>query len=247
MNENYLIKYPGLLDVAKRRIKLSLLGDRDGVSLNYLAKTTNGIFTDIQSLILAERELPREMLKHLSKSKLLFTKTIEDQSRVTNSRWNAEQQLFTLLYSLVISKNPNLVIETGVANGISTNAIMKALEKSKKSGALHSFDVLPETSKAYRGSGNWKFHLLNATKAHTQLRDELQRLAKPELWLHDSNHGYRWQKFEFLLAIKSLRRGGILISDDIDASPAWAELAGTVFRKSYIIFDSRKFIGIAFK
>lgn len=151
------------------------------------------------------------------------------------------------MYSLVISKNPNLVIETGVANGISTNAIMKALEKSKESGALHSFDVLPETSKAYRGNGNWKFHLLNATKAHTQLRDELQRLAKPDLWLHDSNHGYRWQKFEFLLANKSLRRGGILISDDIDASPAWAELAGTVFRKSYIVFDSRKFIGIAFK
>jgi predicted O-methyltransferase YrrM len=242
-----MIKYPGLLDVVKRRIKLSLLGDRDGVSLNYLAKTTNGIFTDIQSLILAERELPKEMLKHLPKSQMLFTRTIEEQSRVTNSRWNAEQQLFTLLYALVISKNPDLVVETGVANGISTNAIMKALEKSKKSGTLHSFDVLPETSKAYRGNGNWKFHLLNMKKAHTQLIDEIQHLAKPELWLHDSNHAYRWQKFEFLLAIKSLRSGGILISDDIDASPAWAELAGTVFRKSYIIFDSRKFIGIAFK
>jgi hypothetical protein len=47
--------------------------------------------------------------------------------------------------------------------------------------------------------------------------------------------------------MKTLKKGGILISDDIDASPAWAELAGSVFRKSYIIFDSRKFIGIAFK
>jgi hypothetical protein len=42
-------------------------------------------------------------------------------------------------------------------------------------------------------------------------------------------------------------KNGILISDDIDASSAWGELAKTHFRKSYIVFDSRKFIGIAFK
>jgi hypothetical protein len=47
--------------------------------------------------------------------------------------------------------------------------------------------------------------------------------------------------------MKTLKKGGVLISDDIDASPAWAELAGSIFRRSYIIFDSRKFIGIAFK
>ena len=47
--------------------------------------------------------------------------------------------------------------------------------------------------------------------------------------------------------MKSKKNGGILISDDIDASPAWAELAGSKFRKSYVIFDSRKFIGIGFE
>jgi len=124
---------------------------------------------------------------------------------------------------------------------------MNALENSKNSGVLHSFDVLFETSKAYKGNGNWQFHLLDAAKANHQIENQVQRIAKPAVWLHDSNHGYRWQKFEYLLAMKSLKNGGILISDDIDASPAWAEMAESVFRKSYIIFDSRKFIGIAFK
>jgi hypothetical protein len=231
----------------KIRTTLFIYGDRNGVSLNHLEKTTNGIFLSIESLIAADKELPKQMLSYLPDSKTLFKKALANQKQITNARWNAEQNLFSLLYSLVCAINPNLVVETGVANGISTSAIMNALENSKNSGILHSFDVLSETSKAYKGSGKWQFHLLNAAKAHTQLKNRVQDLAKPTIWLHDSNHGYRWQKFEYLLAMKSLKKGGILISDDIDASPAWAELAGSVFRKSYIIFDSRKFIGVAFK
>ena len=49
------------------------------------------------------------------------------------------------------------------------------------------------------------------------------------------------------MALSVLSENGILISADIDASSAWGELAKTHFRKSYVIFDSRKFIGIAFK
>ncbi len=238
---------PTLLEMLKIRSSLFLYGDGNGVSLNHLAKSTNGIHLSIESLIAFERELPKQMLSYLPASKTLFEKAIANQSEITSSRWNAEQNLFSLLYSLVCAKNSKLVIETGVANGISTNAIMKGLESSKDSRVLHSFDVLSEAGKSYKGDGNWQFHLLNAAKAHIQLKNEVECLAKPDVWLHDSDHGYRWQKFEYLLAMKSLKKGGVLISDDIDASPAWAELAGSVFRKSYIIFDSRKFIGIAFK
>ena len=238
---------PTLLEMLKVRSSLFLYGDGNGVSLNHLAKSTNGIHLSIESLIASERELPKQMLSYLPASKTLFKKAIANQSEITSTRWNAEQNLFSLLYSLVCAKNSKLVIETGVANGISTNAIMKGLESSKGSNALHSFDVLSEARKSYKGDGNWQFHLLDTAKAHIQLKNEVECLAKPDVWLHDSDHGYRWQKFEYLLAMKSLKKGGVLISDDIDASPAWAELAGSAFRKSYIIFDSRKFIGIAFK
>ena len=139
-----------------------------------------------------------------------------------------------------------MIIETGVANGITTNAIMKALEESGANGELNSFDVLPETSKAYSGD-NWKFHLLKGKNVHKQIKSVVSSLPKVDVWVHDSNHGYRWQKFEYLLALSVLSKNGILISDDIDASSAWGELAKTHFRKSYIVFDSRKFIGIAFK
>ena len=90
-------------------------------------------------------------------------------------------------------RKPHVVVETGVANGITTNAIMRALEGNNASGTLHSFDVLPETKNAYIGNGSWNFHLINSKVAHKQIVNVVSGLSKVDLWVHDSNHGYRWQ------------------------------------------------------
>jgi predicted O-methyltransferase YrrM len=184
--------------------------------------------------------------KDLSTAKSLYKKVLEEQRLITSERWNAELELFSLLYVLVKSKKPQFAVETGVANGISTNAIMSALEHDNFTGSLHSFDVLPETKVAYLGKGKWKFHLLDKRRKHKQLSEVIENFPQVDIWLHDSNHGYRWQKFEYLLALRSLSQDGILISDDIDASPAWGETIPKYFKESFIIFDSRKLIGIAF-
>ena len=205
------------------------------------------MFLSIEQLVNFEQEFSREIVDHIDKAKVLFHTVTKTQSNVTSSRWNAEEQLFILLYSFIKANNSKLIIETGVANGITTNAIMKALEESGANGELNSFDVLPETRKAYSGGGNWKFHLLKGKNVRKQIKSAVSSLPKVDVWVHDSNHGYRWQKFEYLLALSVLSKNGILISDDIDASSTWGELAKTHFRKSYVIFDSRKFMGVAFK
>ena len=236
-----------LLAIFKKRLNLFLKGDRDGVSLGFLSTSTTGIYLNVDMLIQAENELPKSACNFISEAEKLFDSVVVKLQPVTNLRWNAEKQLFTLLYAVVKAKNPKVVIETGVANGITTNAIMKALELSNNNGELHSFDILQETSKAYIGKGKWNFHLLSSKNTYKQIVNVITKLPKADIWVHDSNHGYRWQKFEYLLALKSLNTGGILISDDVDASSAWGELSKTHFRKSFIVFDSRKFIGIAFK
>ncbi len=191
--------------------------------------------------------MPKEAHQYISAARSLFKEALINQSSITSKRWNAEENLFVLLYSLIRSNESKFVVETGVANGISTNAIMNALQQAGKNGELHSFDVLPETRNAYSGPGNWNFHLLPTKNTARKIKGIVSKFSKVDIWVHDSDHGYRWQKFEYLLALASLSDDGILISDDIDASPAWGELAKTHFRKSFIIFDSRKFIGIAFK
>ncbi len=63
---------PTLIEILKIRSSLFLYGDRNGVSLNHLEKTTNGIFLSIESLIAADKELPKQMLSYLTASKALF-------------------------------------------------------------------------------------------------------------------------------------------------------------------------------
>ena len=141
-----------------------IYGDRDGVSSNFLQKSTNGLFLSIEQLVRFEKEFPREVIDYIEKCKDLFHTVSKTQSSITNKRWNAQEQLFILLYSLTKANNSKLIVETGVANGISTNAIMKALKESGAGGELNSFDVLPETSKAYSGGGNWKISFVERKK-----------------------------------------------------------------------------------
>jgi len=241
------VLFPKITDIFLKRTSLFFHGNRDGVSLNFLQKSTNGIFLSTEEFMINSKLNYSNLQQDLGVAKILYKKVIEKHRLITNERWNAELQLFSLLYVLVKSKNPQFLVETGVANGISTNAIMSALDEDSSPGTLHSFDILPETKYAYTGKGNWNFHLLDKKRTHKQLSVAVGNSPLLDIWLHDSNHGYRWQKFEYLLALSRLKEGGILISDDIDASPAWGELSKSHFKESYIIFDSRKFVGIAFR
>ena len=239
--------FPKLREIFFKRIILFLYGNRNGVSLNFLQKSTKGIFLSTEEFMINSKLNYSNLQQDLSVAKTLYKKVLEEYKLITSERWNTELELFSLLYVLVKSKKPQLLVETGVANGVSTNSIMLALGEANSSGLLHSFDVLPETKDAYIGKGKWNFHLLDKKRTHRQLSVAVGKFPLVDIWLHDSNHGYRWQKFEYLLALSRLKEGGILISDDIDASLAWGELAKSHFKESYIIFDSRKFVGIAFK
>ena len=241
------VLFPKITEIFLKRASLFLHGDRNGVSLNFLQKSTNQIFLSTEDFMINSKLNYSDLQKDLSTAKILYKKVLEEHRLITSGRWNAELELFSLLYVLVKSKKPQLLVETGVANGVSTSAIMSALEEDNSSGSLNSFDILPETKEAYLGKGKWIFHLLDKKRTHKQLSEAVRNSPLVDIWLHDSNHGYRWQKFEYLLALSRLKEGGILISDDIDASPAWGELAKSHFKESYIIFDSRKFVGIAFK
>jgi len=233
--KNTQVLFPKITEIFLKRVRLFFHGNRDGVSLNFLQKSTNGIFLSTEDFMINSKLNYSNLLKDLSAAKALYNKVLEAQRLITliaSERMNVELELFSLLYVLVKSKKPQLLVETGVANGVSTSAIMSALAEDNSSGSLNSFDVLPQTKDAYTGKGKWNFHLLDEKRTHKQLSIAVGKLPLVDIWLHDSNHGYRWQKFEYLLALSRLKKDGILISDDIDASPAWGELAKTHFREN---------------
>jgi len=227
-----------------RRLRLFIFGAQQGVSFAWLSKKmtiypTLRLLQESQSYFAFSEDIEKE-------ANAIYEETVLEKSgKVADEAWNAERSLCVLLYSHILTRQPKIVIETGVANGITTNVIMAALERT--GGELHSFDVISSAGMVYSGPGRWTFHLLKSKNLFRELRMFVRKISQVNLWLHDSNHGYTWQKFEYELALQVLGDGCCLISDDIDASPAFGEISGRLNFYTFGLVDNRKLIGVARK
>jgi hypothetical protein len=66
------------------------------------------------------------------------------------------------------------------------------------------------------------------------LPDLLAELGQIDVFLHDSEHTYETQKFEYETAWVYLREGGLLLSDDTGVTPAFSEFAREAQGTSFV-------------
>jgi predicted O-methyltransferase YrrM len=235
-----------LMTTLLERTNLFLYCYSKGVSLAYLSKSQVGVAKDLEQLLQNSPDFSKELSNHFDDARRIYAETVQDvRIKVASESWNAEMNLCVLLFSYIRVNQPKFVVETGVANGITTRVMMSAL--SEYGGHLHSFDILTEASSVYQGNGHWYFHLLTSAGAVKEINLLVQDFPEIDMWVHDSNHGSTWQEFEYRLAMSKLSKNGILVSDDIDASPAWAKVSREILKNPWAIFDARKVIGIAHK
>ena len=134
------------------------------------------------------------------------------------------------IYAVVRAIKPGVIVETGVASGLSSAHILRALA-ANGTGTLHSIDlpnvqqgsVLPKgrtsgwiVPDALRG--RWKLHIGDTRKLLPELLGTLDHL---DIFLHDSDHSYEAMSFEFEQAFPRLEYGGLLMSDDTHLHSAW--------------------------
>lgn len=232
--------------VVATRLDLLLHGFSKGVSVGWLGKSNNQIYPNAFDYLKTQFSQDQVLLISQEALAVWIEESSAKKNKVASENWNAESNLCILLYSLILLNNYTKIIETGVANGVTTRVIMRALEQT--GGVLHSFDILETSRNVYKGNGDWQFHKLETNrKIQRQLRDQVNEIGKCDLWLHDSNHGQSWQEFEYALAWQNLGENGVLCSDDVDASPAWGMSSKDYLNTPAVIFDSRKFIGVSFK
>lgn len=135
------------------------------------------------------------------------------------------------LYVLCRISKPEVVIETGVADGFSSAFILRALEKNQK-GHLYSIDLPNQPG---QGLGNnkqtgWlvpeefkhRWSLIFGS-SQNKLPALLQDLGKIDIFFHDSDHSYQNMMFEFNQAWRYLKPRGYLLSDDITENDAFAD------------------------
>jgi hypothetical protein len=121
---------------------------------------------------------------------------------------------------------PAVVVETGVARGMTSAAILAALG-AKGAGRLYSIDLPPLTGGWAQQSGaavapelrsRWTY-VRGSTRR--RLPALLAEVSEIDVFIHDSLHTEETMTFEFRSAWEALRAGGVLISDDIDDSVAF--------------------------
>lgn len=164
--------------------------------------------------------------------------------------YNSEELTRESLWNVVRATRPSTVVETGVANGVSTRTFLRALDLNGH-GALHSFDVDGRVLEVVspHDADRWVPKILQPRAAMTQLENWAKETdVHVDVWFHDSDHGFAWQLQEFQLASRVLRPGGLLISDDVDGTEAFAEFAkATPGWVHAALFDKRKVTGFSRK
>jgi predicted O-methyltransferase YrrM len=151
------------------------------------------------------------------------------------------------LYAVLRAVRPDVVVETGVANGFSTAFSLLALQ-ANDAGHLHSIDLPREVGRDYEqgtfyeGEGRagippgsepgWLIPqalkerwTLILGRSQDELPPLLKRLGRVDVFMHDSEHSFDCMWFEFNASWPALRPGGVLVSDDVNSNEAFGRFA----------------------
>ena len=190
----------------------SLMRELTWADERFLGTATNRRARDIRAF-LEEPFDDTEFANHLKRA----TKLV-GQSALSTADLYAKKAL--ILYAAARALKPQIVVETGVANGVSSSYLLLAMQKNR-TGELHSIEM-GDSSVILKGkTAGWLVpqYLRERWTLHIGLSEAilpglLRGLPPLDLFIHDSLHTYEHMMLEFELAFPYLKAGGLLVADD---------------------------------
>ncbi|MGH9342767.1 MAG: class I SAM-dependent methyltransferase [Terriglobia bacterium] len=161
----------------------------------------------------------------------IFAKAAEVRGRSPFPAYeNADATLARFCYAVCRALKPLVVLETGVASGITSAFILHALALNGR-GSLWSIDLPPMAQDAADHVGavvpqelKSLWHLTIGTSRRI-LPKLLPELGEIDIFIHDSLHTYRNMRAEFEAVWPFLKPGGFLIADDVEMNGAFADFS----------------------
>jgi predicted O-methyltransferase YrrM len=158
------------------------------------------------------------------------------------------RDLCELVYAIVRSGSPAVVLETGVGSGMSSSYILAALE-ANHDGQLYSVDLPGGRLSTAQGTpqyalsdnqagwlvpdglrGRWHLTLGESSEVLPGLLD---RLGHVDVFLHDSGHSYENMMAEYQIVWPHLKPDGVLLSDNIDRNKAFRDFSIRVVGRAF--------------
>lgn len=186
----------------------------------------------------------------------LFQKYNQNVQKIRELYGNKEYSVISfdeavVLYYCILLNKPEIVVETGVSDGMSSFFILNALMNLGK-GKLYSIDF-PDVGmpKIYGKEPGWIIpeHLktkwdLSLGKSEGRLPKLLDKLGTVDIFIHDSEHSYQNMKFEFNCALQHVHVGSLIMSDDVTSNQAYIEsfqLSKVNFKAGFLINNKSDF------
>jgi predicted O-methyltransferase YrrM len=145
--------------------------------------------------------------------------------------YNSGLPLARLAYTVCRATRPSTVLETGVAYGVTTAFVLKALAENGR-GSLHSIDRPPWAPEAERFVGyfvprdmseRWTLHAGTTKRVLPRLLPELRIV---DLLVRDSLYTYPTVLRELRAVTPFLSSGAVVLSDDVEQNEAFRRWAG---------------------
>lgn len=132
-----------------------------------------------------------------------------------------------LLYLICKLLRPEIVVETGVANGFSSTLILKALMENQK-GKLYSIDFPNQPGHEINNKIGWlipddlrsRWGLIIGDSKQ-ELPALIEKLGRIDVFFHDSDHSYEHILFELNTAWDAIAEGGVALADDVHMNRAY--------------------------
>lgn len=143
---------------------------------------------------------------------------------------NADVELARFCYAMSRTLAPSVILETGVAYGVTTAYLLQAIEVNQE-GTLWSIDLPPLGRQAEDYVG---FLVPKSLRSSWNLRRGATRRLLPELlplvgqidlFVQDSLHTYRTITDEMSMVWPFLKPGGVVIADDVGNNCAFENFA----------------------
>jgi methyltransferase family protein len=159
---------------------------------------------------------------------------------------DCDRALAQAVWCLVVHTRPAVVVETGVAHGVTSRVILEGLDRNG-SGHLWSIDLPavdpalhPEIGVAVPRDRRSRWTYVEGTSRH-RLGKLLANVQGIDLFVHDSLHTARNLQFELGSVWPELRPGGAVVVDDVDHSLGF--LAFIRNSRPGVVFTADKVLG----
>jgi hypothetical protein len=154
------------------------------------------------------------------------------------------------LYAAVRNIRPSVVVLTGVFDGHTDAAILRAMQRNDKgqlisidlpaiSSIANATDAMKDTTLPTGQQPGWVVPDFLRSRYDLRLGDSrallpqvLEEYPNIDFFVHDSLHTYHHQLFEYTTAWPAICEGGILMSDDILYNMAFPHFASRVGRQT---------------